>query len=359
MKQFKVIITVVACLAFLVFSFFLQGDLRSQSIKQEMGSTSILKLNESAGLLIAEKDNESRVSFGKVDGCELFGVGALSTRTKEGRHTAGFDLESDCDDINLSQVPSDVLWVNPSPAGRYIAVITTNGRLEIIDTKEGHKTFELSDDSFLSCQSPLAVGQRTPLPYVFWCSKGLVATVSTQKSEMWGIPVDVISSIILIDPDSGEFKTQLFIDDESGRISAVAMIDDSTIVVASRLSDVQMQSITKYSALDINTGELSDLVRFSDEETDFLGMTYDVPRVFFKEDGQIKFVRLYSKHSGESEVVTLPEVDDKKLRVNELVDARITSRGYLFASIASLDKGIMIDVDTSYYILINNDRIPY
>ncbi len=356
MKYFKIIITALVCVGFLIFAFLIRGGIFAEKIKTEMLSCSILEYRSGASIYIAEKSNNSKVLFGKIGKDEIFGIGALTLKDDNSKFSSGFNLYSENESLSLPQV-EDVLSISVATNEKYLAIIFVDGSVKIIDLASNQTTYSSTEFESVKIDNPLLAETLSNPPYVYWCNDSFIFPLMVQEKFLWGTSTVKKTQLVAVNPADGEIS---FFAEESFADSIVrilGVIDKNHILVHSKPADLNSTKRMELLSVEVDSGDATSLIS---PAPDLIGYNSKTSTLYYQEKNGIKSITLNSKKVSEKvQIIALPKIDKKTLNISDISDIRLTSRGYLFAKLAGFEKDMMMEPRSGYHILLDKKRKPY
>lgn len=352
MKYFKLVLSILACLAFIVAIFFLRGDFVTRRIQEDMLSSNLLELDAGSNIFISRTNDNSKIIFGDE---KLIASGALIPNG-DGSYTGGFKLDN-VEILDLTQsidnMPQLITYSNPrgiltaslSNDRKYLATISTDYLL---------KVYNLSEKKELAFKEPIKVlrfdpliGNNTSPPFIFWTNEGLVYNVSIQDEIVWGVKDKTQIFPRLYIPETMEHKILV---DSDNLIEAIGKIDNSTLLLLETPRDITLPK----KLLAYKDGKTEE---FAADANFFAFSQTPNPGFFYNEDGKIKIAKALNPK--EKSDLPLPQIDDKQITANETANLRITSRGYLCFEIPSSGKTYLHDPWSGVSVVVPDGKAPY
>lgn len=337
MKYVKLVLSVAACLAFIVAIFFIRGDFITRRIQADMLSSNLLEFDKGSSTFISRRDDSSQIVF---DDGRIKGFGAL-TSVSDGATTGGFTIEVQ----GMTEKPSGILTAALSSDGKYLATISTSHEL---------KVYRTSDSQILPFKEPIKILASNPLassqisfPFIFWTNEGLVYNVSIQDEIVWGVKDKTKVFPRLYVPETMEHKLLV---DSDNLIEAIGKIDNSILLLLETPRDITLPK----KLLAYKDGKTEEL----DADSNFFAFSQiPNPSFFYNEDGKIKIAK--TSNPKEKTDLSLLQIDDKQITANETANLRITSRGYLCFEVPAFDKTYLLDPWSGIYVEVPDGKAPY
>lgn len=336
-KYLKLVLSVVACLAFIVAVFFFRGDFMVRRIQEDMLSCNILEFDKGSSTYISRINDSSQVVF---DDGKIKGFGAL-TSVQDGENTGGFTIEVQ----DMTEKPNGVLYATLSQDGKYLATISTSKELKIYKTSD-NKILPFKEPIKILVTNPFSSSQAS-FPYVFWTNEGLVYNVRVQDEIVWGIKDKTVVFPRLYVPETMEHK---LLTDSENLIQAIGKIDNKTMLLLETPRDVTLPK----KLLVYRNGQTE---QFDADASFFAFSQTPNPSFFYNEEGKIKI----AKASNPKEKTDLPlsQIGDKQITADETANLRITSRGYLYFEVPASGKSYLIDPWSGVSVEVPDGKVPY
>lgn len=337
MKYIKLVLSVAACLAFIVAIFFIRGDFMTRRIQANMLSSNLLEFDKGSSTYISRRDDSSQIVF---DEGRIKGFGAL-TSVSDGVTTGGFTIEVP----GMTEKPSGVLTAALSTDGKYLATISTSHELKVYRTSDS-QMLPFKEPIKAIASNPLASSQ-TSFPFIFWTNEGLAYNVSVQDEIVWGVKDKTQVFPRLYIPETMEHKLLV---DSDNLIQAIGKAYNDMLLLLETPRDITLPK----KLLAYKNGKTEE---FDADPNFFAFSQIPNPSFFYNEDGKIKI----SKASNPKEKNDLPlqQVDGKQITANETANLRITSRGYLCFEVPASGKTCMIDPWSGIYVEVPDGKAPY
>ncbi len=345
MRNFKIALSVITCVAFLAGAFWFVGKAYfPQRIIGEMTRCNLLSYDEGADVYIARSNDDSKVDFG--DG--IFGVGAL--KKTAGLFSSGFSIELE-NEMPAEPPPSNVLAATLSPDGKHIATVSVDKTVQI-HTYPGFKLVYTSKGPAL-VGDPLSESVPSA-PYVFWTTKGLAINAISEEKLVWEIQKSVKQLVKLIDPKTAEENVVKLTNDDQNLYTLLGLYDQNTLALLQTPRDIIKKPVLiLYS---VNGGK-------SEQTTAPIDSIFFVswpkgPWLIQKTSEGLSRITFDTKNV-KTEKIKLPTFGGKELSINQIAEVRVTSRGYISFKMPSIDIQYLLDPSTNTYTEIGKNKVPY
>lgn len=352
MKYLKLVMSVVACLAFIVAIFFLRGDFMVRRIQEDMLSSNLLDLDTGSKILISRAEDNSKVFFGNN---KIAATGALIPNGG-GTYTGGFKLENiEIMDIGKFMDETAIIVGTSNPSGVIVASLSNDGKyLATVSTDFFLKVYNLSEKKELAFKEPIKVlgfdplaGNNSSSPFIFWTNEGLVYNVRLQDEIVWGIKDKTVIFPRLYVPETMEHK---LLTDSENLIQAIGKLDNKTLLLLETQRDVTLPK----KLLVYRNGQTE---QFDADASFFAFSQTPNPSFFYNEEGKIKIAKASSPK--EKTDLPLPQIGDKPITTNETANLRITSIGYLYFEVPASGKSYLIDPWSGVSVVVPDGKVPY
>ena len=381
MKSYKITLSVLICAGFLVVCLYFRGDFLGDSIRSRMLASNILKFDSSAGIFIASKDDNSKVLQADTGKLRIFGVGALIKQGSKDGYGGGFNLLIEGTDSPFLLGKANILIATLSPDNRFLATVSVEGIINIINLEDGAIKYGKNGDKKAMIGDPFKAGDSMS-PFIFWTKRGLVYNEFFEESKErmitqiiidqrfpniqltltnWDNPDDVNDTtnknkryvIKLADPETGEDETLKFSEDDKNLFRLVGQISPNELLIKKIPRDTILDSNLVSLKLDDAT-----LTRLTGLGTDYFGFqSYpEKPILFYINPDSLQNQKLDGSNPTK---IKLPTLDKDEVRVDQIENVRMTSKGFIFFTVPSLQKSFLLDPKSEIWTEIPKDRVPY